>query len=102
VISLDESNGSPSWKIGRFEWELHISQFEGSPSEFLEALRNDRLECIFIGKGRYNSYFLVIEPQANSATRIGAGEALFFRDGTVHRFADEIDFKMIRKEIRLI
>jgi hypothetical protein len=80
MISLHESSGPPCWKIGSFKWEVHISEFKGSPGEFLEAFRHGRLECLFVAKGDYNSFFLFLEPQGGSARRISAAEVMYFED----------------------
>jgi hypothetical protein len=107
MISLYESsNEAPCWSIGcSFSWELqlHISEFEGSPGEFLETLRNGLLECIFVAKGIYNSYFLILEPQGASSRRIGAAEVMYGSSGAAYRkFADEVAFHTTKKEFRLI
>jgi hypothetical protein len=104
MISLYESSGLPCWKIASFEWELHISDFEGNPSEFLEVLKSSRLECIFVAKGNYNFYFLVLEPQGVSVRRLGVGEAIFSEapNRAYHKFADEVAFYLPKKGFRLI
>jgi len=107
MISLYESPNEPAfWTIGcSFLWELqlHISEFEGSPGEFLKALRNGHLECIFVAKGIYNSYFLILKPHGGSARRIGAAEVMYSSSGAVYRkFADEVAFHTPKKEFRLI
>lgn len=102
MISLHGSETTPIWKLGSFKLELHISCFGGHPSQFLDAFNQGYLEVIFVGKGLYNSYFLVIKPHGSSATRIGAAEAIYFYDTTYHRFADEIHADMVKREIRLI
>jgi len=99
MISLHESNGFPSWMIDSFIWDLHVSDFEGSPKQFLAALKNGRLQCIFLAKGDYNSYFLVIEEKGGFARRIGTGEALYY--GNYHKFADEVVFQSTKREICL-
>lgn len=101
MISLHTSNSTPAWKIGSFELQLHISAFEGEPKDFLEALKDGRVECFYAGKGLYNSYFLFVKPQGVYATRIGTGEAVYFHDSRYYRFADETRFEASKIEIRL-
>jgi hypothetical protein len=63
AIELDESGIVPSWTMGSFKLDLHVSEFAGTPRDFLKAMRQGQLEFIFVAKGDYNSYFLVVEPE---------------------------------------
>ena len=79
-----DSEQIPCWRIDKFRLKLHMSEFEGGPNDFLESLKVGRLEFIFVAKGWYNAYFLIIEPQPSiswSSRRVGAAEALWFSDG---------------------
>jgi len=110
MISLDsyhDSKKPPSWKIDSFPLELHMSEFEGCTSDFLESLRIGKLECIFVAKGWYNSYFLILEPGGRSPwdprRRVGVAEAIWYHDGRcARRFGTEARFLEAKKDIRLI
>ncbi|KAF2180773.1 hypothetical protein K469DRAFT_270263 [Zopfia rhizophila CBS 207.26] len=103
MISLHGSESAPQWKIAEFVPELHVSYFEGNPSAFLEALREGQLEFIWVGKGLFHSYFLVVELHGASATRIGVGEAIFYRGKErYHRFAEDVRFETLKRDIYLI
>jgi hypothetical protein len=110
MIKLNDSASPPEWWIGSLGLNLHVSEFDGSPRRFLEALVNGRVECVFIAKGLYNSYFLIIEPQRqcagqvrHSSRRIGSAEAIWhvgYR-GITRRFADS-SFTGVKHNVHLI
>jgi hypothetical protein len=81
MISLDTPWSKPSWRTHSFDLKLYISQFDGHPTDFLEALREGRVECLLVAGRFHNSYFLFIETKGSFATRIGSGETQYF--GTV-------------------
>ncbi|KAH7351287.1 heterokaryon incompatibility protein-domain-containing protein [Rhexocercosporidium sp. MPI-PUGE-AT-0058] len=109
VIRLDDSATTPEWWIYSFSLNLHISEFDGSPRRFLEALMSGRVECIFVAKGLYNSYFLIIEPQRQyagqlpSSRRIGSAEAIWYAGyhGITKRFAN-MSFTSVKQNVRLV
>lgn len=108
AIMLAESAGGAMWSFWGFEADLHISAFDGSTHEFLQALQLGRIQCVLVGKGMYNSYFLVVENQGDSARRIGTVEVIWNQyrvaDGTDVNilFTDRIDLRTNRKRFRLI
>jgi hypothetical protein len=106
MILLDELNKTPSWKIDKFRWQLHMSDFGGSPADFIEALRIGKLECMFVAKGSFNSYFLIIEQSSSfpegSWRRVGAAEAIWSEDKHDLCFANEVPFSGLKKAIRLV
>jgi hypothetical protein len=102
MISLHGIEDDPAWKIGKFELQMHISIFHNSPSAFLAALRAREIDCYFVGKGLYNSYFLFLEPRGTAQLRIGTAEAIFFYDNKHRRFADEVDFNGMKQPLRLL
>lgn len=80
---------------------MHISLFKGERAAFLVSLRAGKMKCFFVGKGLYNSYFLLTEPDGMSQMRIGTAEALYFYDARYRRFAEETRFDAVKQEIRL-
>ncbi|KAH8691708.1 heterokaryon incompatibility protein-domain-containing protein [Phaeosphaeriaceae sp. PMI808] len=103
MISFHHSNGLTLWEISSYELELHISEFNAGPKEFLEALIEGRIKCILVAKGQYNSYFLFIEPQDGFARRIGVGEAWFYwKNSHCYRFFEEIKYPVTKKKVRLL
>jgi len=82
---------------------VYMSEFEGDPSDFLECLRTGKLNCIFVAKGLFNSYFLIIEPEGKysrtSARRVGVAEVIWSKDVLVYRFADEVKFQGAKRDI---
>ena len=90
MIALLSSNSNPAWKMGVFQLEMHVSLFDHEPMAFISALGTGQVECCFVGKGLYNSYFLLTVPCGTSRVRIGTAEAIFFHDIDYHRFADEV------------
>ena len=71
-------------RIYKYKLELHMSEFEGCPPNFLDFLKVGRLDCIFVSKEWYNCYFLVIEPQGSfswdSSKGVGVGEHVWYTD----------------------
>lgn len=107
MLTLIERPAEPHWGIAGYKWELHLSLFGGSPREFLHAVKSGSLQCILIGGGLYNSFFLVLEKQGCSARRVGTGEAhwnQYQTRGRVidNRFADHVKFDFLKTEFRLI
>jgi hypothetical protein len=105
MISLDNAKNL-SWMADSFELQLYMSEFEGDPSDFLECLRTGKLDCIFVAKGLFNSYFLIIEPEGKYswtfARRVGVAEVIWSKDDLVRCFADEVKFQGAKRDIRLI
>lgn len=55
MISL--SDGPLTWHISSFDWMLHASEFAGSPSDLLGALKNCSAAIYFRGKRQLQLLF---------------------------------------------
>ena len=127
MLTLIETSAGPRWSIAGYLLELHVSLFNGSPSEFLQAVRSGTIRCVFVAKGLYNSYFLMLETTKKrapletggggrggrtgsvfSGRRIGTAEAQWNqyqgRRGRVidKRFADHVKFEIPKAELRVV
>lgn len=99
MIWLDDSTEVISWKIGDFRLELHMSEFEGTTTCFVEHLKAGKLRCFFVARGRYNSYFLILDILGR---RTGVAEAIWSEDTDDRCFANEVRFSGPKTEVHLV